>query len=65
MNSPIDYNQQFFETLQSLNPAQRLAVESIEGPVMVLAGPGTGKTHLFAARIGNILLYEKFRLSIW
>jgi len=55
MNSPIDYNQQFFETLQSLNPAQRLAVESIEGPVMVLAGPGTGKTHLLAARIGNIL----------
>lgn len=55
MNSPIDYNQQFFETLQSLNPAQRLAVESIEGPVMVLAGPGTGKTHLLSARIGNIL----------
>ena len=39
-----------------LNPGQRQAVEQIDGPVMVLAGPGTGKTHLLAARIGNILL---------
>ena len=34
----------------------RKAVDHIEGPVMVLAGPGTGKTHILAARIGRILL---------
>src|SRR5580704_14052027 len=39
-----------------LNEQQRLAVDSIEGPVMVIAGPGTGKTQILAARIGKILL---------
>ena len=43
------------EVLATLNPAQRQAVDQIEGPVMVIAGPGTGKTQLLAARIGNIL----------
>lgn len=46
----------FQKILDDLNPAQRLAVEQIEGPVMVIAGPGTGKTHILAARIGKILL---------
>ena len=45
----------FQEELARLNPAQREAVDQIDGPVMVLAGPGTGKTHLLSARIGNIL----------
>ena len=49
-------NDTFREEMSRLNPAQRQAVEQIDGPVMVLAGPGTGKTHLLAARIGNILL---------
>ncbi|RYF97599.1 MAG: ATP-dependent helicase, partial [Chitinophagaceae bacterium] len=35
---------------------QKLAVNSIEGPVMVIAGPGTGKTQILGARIGKILL---------
>src|SRR5271169_5791870 len=39
-----------------LNEQQRLAVDSIEGPVMVIAGPGTGKTQILASRIGKILL---------
>lgn len=41
--------------LKQLNPAQRQAVESIDGPVMVIAGPGTGKTQVLAARIAQIL----------
>ena len=43
------------DALDRLNPAQRAAVEQTEGPVMVVAGPGTGKTQILAARIGYIL----------
>ena len=46
----------FNEAYQKLNPQQRVAVDTIEGPVMVIAGPGTGKTQILAARIGKILL---------
>lgn len=49
------YNRIFQQELEKLNPAQRLAVETIYGQVMVIAGPGTGKTQILAARIGNIL----------
>lgn len=50
-----DYNSRFAERLSKLNPEQRKAVESIEGPVLVLAGPGTGKTEIIALRIANII----------
>lgn len=40
---------------QKLNPAQREAVDTTEGPVMVIAGPGTGKTELLSVRAANIL----------
>src|SRR6187402_2333144 len=46
----------FTEEYQKLNTEQRKAVDTIEGPVMVIAGPGTGKTQILAARIGKILL---------
>ncbi len=45
----------FTRAFQKLNEAQRQAVEHIEGPVLVIAGPGTGKTQILATRIGKIL----------
>lgn len=50
------YNDHFLKALARLNESQRKAVEAIEGPVLVIAGPGTGKTQILAARIGKILL---------
>ena len=40
---------------KKLNKAQKEAVDAIEGPVMVVAGPGTGKTQILTLRIANIL----------
>ncbi len=45
----------FLKLYSQLNPEQKLAVDTIEGPVMVVAGPGTGKTHVLTLRIANIL----------
>lgn len=45
----------FEEQIERLNTEQRRAVDTVEGPVMVVAGPGTGKTQVLAMRVANIL----------
>lgn len=58
---PLEYNliimsEEIFEReYKKLNKAQKEAVDTLDGPVMVVAGPGTGKTQILALRIGNIL----------
>ena len=43
------------EAMSMLNDRQREAVEHLEGPLLVVAGPGTGKTQLLSLRAANIL----------
>lgn len=51
------------ELLANLNEAQREAVTSIFGPVLVIAGPGTGKTQVLAARIAYILQHPDVQVA--
>ncbi|MFL5811466.1 MAG: ATP-dependent helicase, partial [Flavisolibacter sp.] len=48
--------EKFNKEYTRLNIEQRRAVDQIEGPVMVIAGPGTGKTQILSARVGKILI---------
>jgi DNA helicase-2/ATP-dependent DNA helicase PcrA len=46
---------EFSKAYNRLNTAQKAAVDTIDGPVLVVAGPGTGKTQLLSMRVANIL----------
>ncbi|HEX4849859.1 MAG TPA: UvrD-helicase domain-containing protein, partial [Puia sp.] len=52
----MNQKEKFEAEYRRLNPEQKRAVDTIEGPVMVIAGPGTGKTQILSARIGKILI---------
>ena len=56
MISKAEQQKAFEEVYGALNAEQKLAVDTIDGPVMVIAGPGTGKTQILGARIGKILI---------
>ncbi len=45
----------FDQIYKLLNTKQRQAVDQVDGPLLVIAGPGTGKTQLLSARVANIL----------
>ncbi|MFN3939095.1 MAG: ATP-dependent helicase, partial [Chitinophagales bacterium] len=55
MNQLLKHEDTFAKAYATLNERQREAVDCIEGPVLVVAGPGTGKTQILAVRIGTIL----------
>ena len=48
-------NEEFDITYNKLNKKQKEAVDTIDGPVMVVAGPGSGKTQILSLRVANIL----------
>lgn len=50
-----DFKTLFKEEYDKLNKQQKKAVDTVEGPVMVIAGPGTGKTQILSRRVANIL----------
>ncbi len=56
MHQQKKLSEDFSKAIAQLNEKQLQAVEQLEGPVLVIAGPGTGKTQILAARIGKILL---------
>ncbi|MCX6733479.1 MAG: ATP-dependent DNA helicase [Candidatus Peregrinibacteria bacterium] len=51
----MDLEEYFQQRYKGLNGEQKKAVDTIEGPVMVIAGPGSGKTELLSLRVANIL----------
>jgi DNA helicase II / ATP-dependent DNA helicase PcrA len=63
MPFPSDFDLLFQQELEKLNIAQKQAVFHTEGPVLVIAGPGTGKTQILSARIGYILSSKNIQVS--
>ncbi len=57
MNLLNKHKYAFDKAYGELNAAQKEAVNKVEGPMLVIAGPGTGKTQILAIRIGRILQF--------
>lgn len=53
---PIQLKDIFQKEYEKLNQKQKEAVDTVNGPVMVIAGPGTGKTQILSRRVANIIL---------
>ncbi|MFT5280584.1 MAG: DNA helicase-2/ATP-dependent DNA helicase PcrA [Flavobacteriaceae bacterium] len=51
----VDYEKKFEASYNGLNDKQKEVVDTIDGPVMVVAGPGSGKTQVLSLRVANIL----------
>jgi DNA helicase II / ATP-dependent DNA helicase PcrA len=49
------YELEFITAYNNLNPNQKQVVDTIDGPVLVIAGPGSGKTQILTLRVANIL----------
>lgn len=63
LHSRISNNQSLslMDFLNKLNPAQRQAVTAGDGPILVMAGPGSGKTRVLTQRIAYLIAYEGVR----
>lgn len=57
----MDVTEKLQEAMDRLNAEQRVAVEHLDGPLLVIAGPGTGKTQLLSLRAANILIKRPVR----
>jgi DNA helicase-2/ATP-dependent DNA helicase PcrA len=55
-SSTSTFEENFYREYNKLNEKQKEAVDTLQGPVLVVAGPGTGKTQIISVRICNILL---------
>ena len=53
----------FNTSYKRLNKAQKEAVDTIDGPVLIVAGPGSGKTEILSLRVANILLQTDIKAS--